>query len=276
MEDEGFFYRKDTEDPYYRVIVPDEIPHLIRGEYDDEIFYGMMINSKLEEEYPHIYESIKDENYFISDYESCYYFFEIPGDNDEIIGFASLYIYKEDSLILNQIYVLPEYRNGQQFYTILNYFMELFDEATIYIKNANRRIMEKLEDVEILVPINERFYVSSTPFFYDLVAYTDTMKYTVGEYIHEKKKRPQHIATNIYDKKLNAMVSLASKNNKVYTGKEKGNVKRCSLSMVKDEDQKQYDYLKLRREDKWIQKGNYFKKLKKLLKKQALIPESFQ
>lgn len=62
-----FFYCKATEDPYYRVVAP-EVPHMLRGESDEDTFYGMMIKYKVREEYPHIYESIMDEDQKHCDY----------------------------------------------------------------------------------------------------------------------------------------------------------------------------------------------------------------
>lgn len=253
------------EDPFYRVILPDGIPHLIKGESDEETFYGMNINEKLENDYPHLYEAIKDEKYFISNYESCYYFFEIPDDEEEIIGFATLNIHDDETLILNQIYVLPEYRGQKHFINVLNYFMDLFDEAIFYIKNPNKRILEQLEELDLLTKLDERFYLSQIFFFYDLVAFDDSLKYTNRTYIEEKGKIPHHMPCNLYDKQLNTLVSLASQNNKPYTGREKGDVKRCSMSLVRDEDEKEYDYLEKRRNDPWIQNGNYFKKAKKIV-----------
>ena len=265
MEEDEILFIKDKNDSYYRVIVPDYIPHLYKGEDDGKTFFSLNINEKLEKEYPHIYQAIKEEEYYISDYEKAYYFFEIPDKNEEIIGFATLNIYDEETLTLNQIYVMPEYRGKGEFYKVLNYFMDLFDEATLNIKNPNKKIMELLEKVEYLVKLTERFYISKIPFVYDLIPFEEALQYTNKTYNNKKGKITSQIKTNLYDKELNTLISVASQNNKVFTGKEKGDVKRCSISIVRDEDQKQYKYLDKRIEDKWIKKGNYFKKVKKIV-----------
>ena len=265
MEENGILFKKDKDDPFYRVTLPDNIPHMYKGEDDGETFFTLNINEKLEKEYPHIYQAIKEEGYYISDYERAYYFFEIPDKTEKIIGFATLNIYDEETLILNQVYIIPEYRGHKEFYNVLNYFMDLFDEATINIKNPNKTIMELLEKVDYLVKLTERFYISKIPFVYDLIPYNDALQYTNKTYNNKKGKITSQIRTNLYDKELNSLISLASQNNKVFTGKEKGDVKRCSISVVRDEDQKQYKYLNKRVEDKWIMNGNYFKKVKKIV-----------
>lgn len=265
MEENEILFKKDKDDPFYRVILPDNIPHLYKGEDDSETFFTFNINKKLEKEYPHIYQAIKEEEYYISDYEKAYYFFEIPDKTEKIIGFATLNIYDEETLILNQIYVMPEYRGQKEFYNVLNYFIDLFDEATINIKNPNKIIMELLEKVDYLAKLTERFYISKIPFFYDLIPYDEALQYTNKTYNNKKGKIASQIRTNLYDKELNSLISLASQNNKVFTGKEEGDVKRCSISVVRDEDQKQYSYLDKRIDDKWIQKENYFKKVKKIV-----------
>lgn len=271
IEDEGFFYSVDYDDPYYRVILPN-MPHLMKGEDTGYEFKGMNINQILKNEYPHLYESIHEENYFISDEEHCYYFFEIPDNNDkDIIGFASFEIHNEETIILNQIYVLPEHRGKQNFYQVMNYFMDLLNEATIMIKNPNKRIMNELDNVDLITKINERFWLSKIHLMYDLVPYEDTFKYTRKTYNMSGNRFETSIRTTLYDTQLGALLNLALKNNKPYTGKEHSNVKRCSISLVKDEDETEYQYLRKRKNDPWIKKGNYFQKVKKLLKKKNII-----
>lgn len=265
MPNQRFLYKKDLDDPYYKILLPYNVPHLIKGEDDGNELKGMNINQILKKDYPQLYESIQEEKYFISDDYSCYYFFEIPADNDDIIGFASFEIYNTDSLLLNQIYVLPKHRGKQHFYNILNYFIDLFDEANIMIKNPNKNIINQLDNVDVFIKLDERFWLSKIQFMYDLVPYNDALKYTNKDY-NERNKFEESIKTNLYDAKLGALVNITRKNNNPYTGQENSNAKISSISLVKEEDEKKYHYLKKRNEDSWIKNGNYFKKVKKNLK----------
>ena len=47
-------------------------------------------------------------------------------------------------------------------------------------------------------------------------------------------------------------------------------VERSTISIVRDEDESKYDILSKRKEDPWIQKGNYFKKISKIFKKEMI------
>ena len=268
MNTQGYFYKQDHNDPYWRVTLPDTIPHLHVGKDDGTVFYGTNTKEKLRKEYPHILNSIEEEGYYIPDNQTAYYFFEIPGKtDDDIIGFATFNIHDHQTIVLNQIYIQPEYRNGQQFYKLLNYFMDLLEEATIYIQNPNKNILDKLDEVDALIQLTPRFYISKYAFIYDLVAYEDTLKHTNKTYHQTKGETTTQIRTNLYDKQLNALVNLTTKNDKAYTGREKANTKRASMSLIRDEDQQQTNYLEKRRQDPWIQKGKYFKKTRKIVTK---------
>ena len=268
MSEGGFFYKRYPDHPYHRVLLPDNIPHLIRADFDGENFKLENLNDLIKNEYGHIYESMKDEGYYISDNEGYFYFFEIPGENDEdIIGFASFQVFDEESIILNQIYVLPDYRGHNTFINVCNYFYDLMDDGQIYLANPNRTIINRLINAETYFVLTDRFMISPMYFIYDLAPFNDSLEYT-NKSFEEKQDLDKQIRSNLYDLELGAVVNISS-NYKVFTGKESPDTKRCSMSLVKDEDEKKYHYLEKRKNDPWIKKGNYFKKVYKITKKES-------
>lgn len=111
MNDEKFYKERLLSNDNYKVFLPD-LPNVRRSEINKNGFNNKNLIKVLKEDYIEIYNSIQEESYYIPDNEQFFYLYEIFDEDDEkIVGFASLYIYRKDALVLNQIYVLPEYRD---------------------------------------------------------------------------------------------------------------------------------------------------------------------
>lgn len=270
MDDEKFYTERLLENDNYKVFLPDT-PHIKRSKITSEGFNTQYINQTLKDEYPEIFESVQKESFYISDKEKYFYFYEIYDENDDkIIGFSTFTIYNKTSLLLNQIYVLPEYRGKKHFVRVYNYFSQLLPETEIYVKNPNHLIIKNIKDLKYCHIIDNRFLISNILFVTDQVSFDDALNHTNKTLSDNGKMAAYHTESNLYDLKLDAVIKL-SPNNKIYTGKEDLlKVERSTISIVRDEDEKKYDLLTKRKEDPWIEKGNYFKKISKLFRKEKI------
>lgn len=271
MDDKKFYTERLLENDNYKVFLPDT-PHIKRSDISSEGFNTQYVNQTLKDDYSEIYESIQKESFYISDNEKYFYFYEIYDETDDkIIGFSTFSIYNKTALLLNQIYVLPEYRGQRHFVRVYNYFSQLLPESEIYVKNPNHVIIKNIKDLNYCHIIDNRLLISNILFVTDQVSFEDALKYTNKTLEDNGEMAPYHTESNLYDLELDAVIKL-SPNNKIYMGHEDLlKVERSTISMVRDEDEKNYDILIKRKEDPWIQKGNYFKKISKLLKKEKIV-----
>lgn len=270
MNDNDFYNKRLLSNENYKIFLPD-IPHIKRAQLSGEGFNNGLINKTLKECYPEIYESIQDESFFISDDEKYFYFVEILDENNEnVIGFASFTIYNEKSLVLNQIYVLPNYRGQKHFVKVYNNISLLLPEAKILVKNPNHTIIKNIKDLNYCTVIKDRFLISNIIFITDQVSFDDALNLTNKKFVEQGSKALYSTESNLYDLKLDAVIKLSA-NNKIYTGKEDLMlVERSTISIVRDEDESKYNIISKRKEDPWIQKGNYFKKISKIFKKEMI------
>ncbi len=270
MNEEEFYNKRLLNNDNYTVFLP-EHPWIKRAQVNNEGFNNGKLMETLQEEYPHLYKSIQDEKHFIPEDERYFYLFEIPDETEETtIGFATFTIYDEKSLIMNQIYVLPEYRGNKHFIATYNFFAQLLEEAEIYIKNPSRTIIDNIKEANYCTIIKDRFLLSNILFIFDQVAFEDTLKHTNKSYHGQGKKAKYFTETNLYDLEIDALIKT-SQNNKIYTGQEDLlKVERSTISLVRDEDEKRFNVLAKRKEDPWIKNGNYFKKLVKTLRKEKI------
>lgn len=270
MNDNDFYNKRLLSNENYKIFLPD-IPHITRAQISGEGFNNGLLNKSLKEEYPEIYESIQDESFFISDDEKYFYLVEILDENNEkVIGFASFTIYDEKTLVLNQIYVLPEYRGQKHFVKVYNNISVLLPEAKILVKNPNHTIIKNIKDLNYCTVIKDRFLISNIIFLTDQVSFDEALNLTNKKFAEQGSKALYSTESNLYDLKLDAVIKLSA-NNKIYTGKEDLMlVERSTISIVRDEDESKYDIISKRKEDPWIQKGNYFKKISKIFKKEMI------
>lgn len=270
MNDEKFYEERLLNNENYKIFLPDT-PHLIRSKISGKGFNNGFINETLKEDYPEIYKSIEEESFFISDEEKYFYLFEIYDEVEEkIVGFATFTVHNEKRLILNQIYVMPKYRGQKHFVKVYNHFSILLPEAEIFVRNPNHCILNNIKELNYCKIVKNRFLISYIPFITDQIAFDDALNYTNKQLEENSKKTIYYTESNLYDLELDAVVKI-SLNNKIYTGNEDLlQIERSTISVVRDEDEVKYNVLRKRREDPWIENGNYFKKISKLLKKEMI------
>ncbi|MBQ6218292.1 MAG: GNAT family N-acetyltransferase [Methanosphaera sp.] len=270
MNDEKFYKERLLSNDNYKVFLPD-LPNVRRSEINKNGFNNKNLIKVLKEDYIEIYNSIQEESYYIPDNEQFFYLYEIFDEDDEkIVGFASLYIYRKDALVLNQIYVLPEYRGQKHFVKVYNYFKQQLDEVEIYVKNPNRTIINNIKDLNYCEIIKDRFLISYILFIAEHPPFEDSLKYTNKTINDVRKSSFYEGESNLYDLQLDAVIKLSS-NNKEYQGYENlQKVERSTLSLVRQEDELKYDILSRRNSDPWIKHGNYFKKVTKIFKKESI------
>lgn len=273
MNEEKFYQERLLSNPNYTVFIPEE-KWIRRAKVNEKGFNNGKLKEVLKNDYPRIYESIESEGYYIPDTEKFFYLFEIPSENeDETVGFASFSIYDENSLVMTHIYVLPENRGHKHFVATYNYFCDTFPLAEIYVKNPTRTIIDNIVEGEYCYILKDRFVLSKIFFIFDQVPLEDSFKYTNRSYDEAGKTAKFNTETNLYDLELDALISI-TKNNKIYTGKEDLlKTERSTISLVREEDEKRFNTLEKRRNDPWLKKGNYFKKILKIIKKAKIKRE---
>jgi hemolysin activation/secretion protein len=107
-------------------------------------------------------------------------------------------------------------------------------------------------------------------FVTDQVSFEDSLTYTNKTFHESGKTIKYQTESNLYDLKLDAVIKLSA-NNKVYTGKEDLLLlERSNISLIREEDELKHNLLQKRCDDSWIENGNYFKKINKILKKNMI------
>ena len=266
---EGINIIKDTKNPFYKILLPDTLQYLKCGEITDEEIKNINISNILKEEYPEICKSVKENNYNISENDECFYYFAIPDDDENIVGFVTFNIESEELLSLTHIYVIPEARGNNNFLQILDYFNKNID-GFIALKNPNRSLMEILQKTDTCTKIANRFVLSTIPIIFNIVSWDESIN-GVYEYNSELDKSNQRIAmTTVYDSKLSAPILV---NRSCITLENLDNFKNeeyCLMAISRYDDNNEYDCVTARQTDSWIKSGKYFKKTLKLLNKSKL------
>lgn len=270
MNDDKFYTERLLNNPDYKVFLPSQ-PRIRRAKISGTGYNNGKLHEVLQKDYPEIYMAIKEEGYYIPSNEVFFYLFEIPDESGEkTIGFATFSIQDKKRLVMTQIYVLPQYRGQKHFVSTYNYFSQLLPEALIYVKNPSRTIIDNIKDANFCHIVKNRFLLSNIFFTYNQVAFDDALNFTNKTFDEMGKESLYSTETNLYDLELDALVSL-SPNNKEYQGHEDLlQVKRSTISLVRDEDEKRFNILEKRRNDSWIINGNYFKKIQKTFKNQSI------
>ncbi|MBE6485980.1 MAG: hypothetical protein E7Z85_03960 [Methanosphaera stadtmanae] len=266
---EGINFIKDTENPYYRILLPDTLQYLKCGEITDKEIKNINISKILKEEYPDICKSVKENNYNISENDECFYYFAIPDNDENIVGFVTFDIESEELLSLTHIYVIPEARGNNNFLQVLDYFNKNID-GFIALKNPNRSLMEILLKTDICSTIANRFALSTVPIIFNIVPWNESIN-GVYEYNSELDQSNEKIAmTTVYDTKLSAPILVNRSCITLDNLDDFKNQEYCLMAISRYDDNKEYDCVNARQEDSWIKSGKYFKKTLKLLNKSKL------
>lgn len=159
----------------------------------------------LEKEYPYILHSMKEENYVI-EYDEFDIVQEII-DDERVVGFISFVKIEsfDNSLCINEVYILPEFRHRGLFYqTLLNLLSQ--PNMTISLRNPNKRMIDLLIEYEFAKKLDNNIVISYVNFQVDY-----SNRYTnknIGEYYEyfEKDNQNELIRSNFYDLNINSVV----------------------------------------------------------------------
>ncbi len=236
---------------------------------EDEKIMTLPIEKMLKENYIYIHRAIKKENFFIAPEDSCFFFKEILYDN-EVVGFAT---YRpsninNDSLVMQYIYVLPEYRSIGLLEEELDEASVLF-ESSILIEYPTKDMVESLIKHRLVRVFDDRFAISRIPFFIPMVPIDDVKSGILRE-DYKKNEEQYRKLSLIYDLELCAVVGLASDDiENVFTGDLSGedidmnNFNVISLPLRVDNEK--YDCLNKRENDPILNNGTYFQEVKDLV-----------
>ena len=265
---ENITYVTESDTPYKSVLLPD-IKFLKSGKITDNQIININISKILNEDYPEIIESVLENDYKISDDDTCFYFFAIPDENDEVVGFITFNIESEELLSLTNIYVIPEARGQNHFLRLIEYFTNIID-GIITIKNPNKSLVEILRKTELCNTIANRFVISAIPFVFNVVSWDESIN-DVYEFNYDLDESHTRIAmTSVYDTKLSAPI-LVNRSCKILDDTENfKNEEYCLMAISRYDDNREYDCVTAKQNDKWIKSGKYFKKTLKLLNKSKL------
>lgn len=238
---------------------------------DDDKIYTLPIKKTLKDNYIYIYRAINDEDYYIGDNENCYFFKEIVYDN-EVVGFST---YRSssldsDSLVMQHIYVLPEFRGN-------NLLQEELDEATllfesnIIIESPNRYIVESLIKHRLARVFDNRIVISRIAFMTPMLSLDDVKKGVyLEDYDFTNTKRLSKVSL-VYDLDLCAVVGLAEEDsNEEFDESEidEDNTKNYNnISLPRKIDDKDFDCITKRNNDVWLKDEEYFDNVREIVNK---------
>lgn len=159
----------------------------------------------LKQNYPYILQSMKKENYKI-EYDTFNIIQEIVYE-EYVIGILSLINLEsfDHVLCINEVYILPEYRNKGLFYETL---LQLLSQPNISIslKNPNKKIIDLLIKYEFAKKLDNNLVISPIDFYVNY-----SKKYqnkNLKEYynLFEKENQKELIKCNFYDLNINSCV----------------------------------------------------------------------
>lgn len=88
----------------------DGMPAMITAESD----YDFIDTEEILEDYPYLIDSMNRENYYIEN-DFCFAFDELLYEN-KVVGFATFELNEKSVLILNECYIMPEFRSKGIFF----------------------------------------------------------------------------------------------------------------------------------------------------------------
>ncbi len=159
----------------------------------------------VKQEYPYIYQAMKKENYKI-EYDDFEIIQEII-DEDKVVGIIAMINQDalDQTLCINEIYILPEHRNKGLFYqNLLNLLSQ--PNMTVALRNPSRRIIDLLIEYKFAQKLDNNLVVSYVDFYVDYSKHYTNKK--IKEYYNEFQKNYQKefIRTEYYDLNINSSI----------------------------------------------------------------------
>ena len=172
------------------IIRNDDKPKFIQNESSDYLD----VESILREDYAYIYESIQNEG-FILENKFGDFFKEILFES-KVVGFAFYELNSMSNFVLNEIYVLPEFRGNSLF--LLEITILLSAGNTLSILQPTKNVVEILIHYGFAVKLSENIVASAISF--------DLKSEDILSNSNDKFDYSQIMSSNIYD--LNIRSSL--------------------------------------------------------------------
>ena len=253
--------------PNKRIKRPNGLGELFKYHIDEEEnVHTIPIKKTLDDNYVYILRRIVDEDYYISDDETCFFFKEIVYDN-EVVGFATYRSSSidEQSLVMQHIYILPEFRGNSLLEEELDEATMLFD-SNIIIQSPNRYVIESLVNHKLARVFEDRIAISRVAFMTPMLSQDEVDKGVYLEDYDFDKSNGLSKVSLIYDLDLCAVVGLAQNNDEVEGESDDAN-NFDNMSLARRVDDKDFDCLEKRRNDQWLTSGDYFDKVRSIVNK---------
>ena len=142
------------------VIRDNGMPELICAESEYDF---LELDKILEDNYPYIADSMNEENYHVEVGISAF-FDEILYD-DKVVGFATFDAGEDFELILQDCFILPEFRGKRLFFNELEKLIFLGSNLTIL--QPTRKLVQLLLDYAYAKNVTEDIVVSAIDFIFD-------------------------------------------------------------------------------------------------------------
>ena len=245
--------------PNKRVKRPNGLGNVYNYKTDEEgNVFTLPIKTIIKENYIYLYRAINDEDYYIVENDTCFFFKEILYD-DEVVGFTT---YKttqinKDALVMQYFYVLPEYRNKGLLEEEIDESAALFESSIILTKHKLARVFD------------DRFVVSRIPFSVPMFSLEEVLKGIVREEYDTTGSKGYYKMSHLYDLDLCTVVGLAAEDVESMYDEENVDEEQINnyniISLALKDDVEKYDCVNKRAESQELNDGSYFKNVKKFL-----------
>lgn len=260
--------------PNKKVKRPDGLGKIYKYKTDeDENIQTLPIKKLIKENYIYIYRSINKENFYIAKNDSCFFFKEILYEN-EVVGFATYRGSNMDnnSLVMQYIYILPDYRNKGLLVEEIDEATSLF-ESSILIEYPNKFLVETLLKHKLARVFNDRYVISKIPFIIPMVSIEDANSGVVREEYDMTNKKGYRKLSLIYDLKLCAVVGLSSTDadnmfieDEISEDDDLNNYNTMSLPLRIDDEN--FNCIEKRKNEPMLKDKTYFQEVRKIVDNQ--------
>ena len=253
---------EDVSDEY----IPSTLGTFVDMDGEDSLKENII--NKIKENYPSIYDACIDENYFDT-LESSYTVFKDLLRNGKAIGFLLGELKKvgfKSVFCIESYYVLPEYRDDFSLFHSIIGVNQGFMSYRACLYNPKREDIELLIDEGKAEYMDDRFVFVRPKMLFDDIPLNDALNKSLSSYRELKDSNDYHFSV-VYDMELCGAVSYKA-NNYDHELDELSDLYdyKNLISIANNVDVERYDCLNKRCNDSLLNDGQYFQKVKKLLK----------
>ncbi|RAP54393.1 MAG: hypothetical protein BZ137_02410 [Methanosphaera sp. rholeuAM130] len=228
------------------------------------------INDFLQENYPSLYQSIKNADKLRDDNDSFFLLKEILYEG-KVIGYVSYSLldeFEENSILLLDGHYLPE---DYDYSLIIDDMIEtgFWLGFQIIIKYPTRKFIEALIDTEFAYRIDNKLVFSEIAFMTDTVSLDTSLNKVIDE-VDLSEISESYTISSLYDLDLCAVVTLTEKPQLVYDNQPLNDENiddYCSISIALREDEDEFSCITKRRKNKLLKNNKYFVNIYDILTK---------